>query len=299
MRRTELLQSLDYLRLVTRGEPFTLRNLMHSISPPVEQYIAYCDNDPERPCYAQVISRVDETQGQLTFLGALADTDQSDIACLLENLIANAGKWGTYYITCDLPTDSPHLPGFKKAGFITWANQTIFRLAPTVLEDKKTEYPWRTWNANDMRAMTSLYRGVVPGLFQPIEPLTRKAALGLVLFNPEGELIGYADLDYGPKGVWAQPVLSPEANDPQILSDLQKAIPNLSNRPVFLAARSYQPWLASLAAQLPGDTQGSQLLMVRYLVRQSKAAEPQAFALYEVGNIERSMPVSQIRQKSD
>ena len=91
MRRTELLQSLDYLRLVTRGEPFTLRNLMHSISPPVEQYIAYCDNDPERPCYAQVISRVDETQGQLTFLGALADTDQSDIACLLENLIANAG----------------------------------------------------------------------------------------------------------------------------------------------------------------------------------------------------------------
>jgi len=39
--------------------------------------------------------------------------------------------------------------------------------------------------------------------------------------------------------------------------------------------------------------------MVRYLVRQSKAAEPQAFALYEVGNIERSMPVSQIRQKTD
>jgi len=167
------------------------------------------------------------------------------------------------------------------------------------LEDKKTEYLWRTWNANDMRAMISLYRGVVPGLFQPIEPLTRKAALGLVLYQPEGELIGYADLDYGPKGVWAQPVLSPEANDPQILSDLQKAIPNLNNRPVFLAARSYQPWLASLAAQLPVETQGSQLLMVRYLVRQSKAAEPQAFALYEVGNIERSMPVSQIRQKTD
>ena len=294
-----MLQSLDYLRLVTRGEPFNLRNLMHSISPPVEQYIAYCDNDPERPCYAQVISRVDETQGQLTFLGALADTDQSDIACLLENLIANAGKWGTHYITCDLPTDSPHLTGFKKAGFLTWANQTVFKLSPVSPESSKPQFAWHTWNANDMRAMTSLYRGVVPGLFQPIEPLTRKAALGLVLFNPEGELIGYADLDYGPKGVWAQPVLSPEANDPQILSDLQKAIPGLNNRPVFLAARSYQPWLASLASQIPGDTQGSQLLMVRYLVRQLKAAEPQAFALYDVGNIERSMPVSQISQKSD
>jgi len=89
---------------------------MHSISPPVEQYIAYCDNDPERPCYGQVISRVDETQGQLTFLGALADTDQSDIACLLENLIANAGKWGTYYITCDLPTDSPISLALRKRG---------------------------------------------------------------------------------------------------------------------------------------------------------------------------------------
>lgn len=299
MRRTDLLQSLDYLRLVTRGEPFNLRNLMHSISPPVEQYVAYCDNDPGRPCYAQVISRVDETQGQLTFLGAPPDADQVDIACLLENLIANAGKWGTHYITCDLPENSPHLNGFKKAGFLTWANQTVIRLAPATTQSGKPGYLWRTWSANDMRAMTSLYRGVVPGLFQPIEPLTRKAALGLVLYQAEGELLGYADLDSGPKGVWVQPVLSPEANDPQILSDLQKAIPDLYNRPVFLAARSYQPWLASLAAQLPGEIQGTQLLMVRYLVRQIKVAEPQAFALYEGKNVERGLPVSQISQKSD
>ena len=294
-----MLQSLDTLRLLTRGEPFNLRNLVHSISPPVEQYIAYCDNDPERPCYAQVISRVDETQAKLTLLGALDDTDQTDIACLLENLIANAGKWGTHYITCDLPVNSPHLTGFKKAGFLTWANQSVFRLAPEAQLSNTPKYLWRTWNANDMRAMTSLYRGVVPGLFQPIEPLTRKAALGLVLYHPEGELLGYADLDYGPKGVWVQPVLSPEANDPQLLSDLQKAIPDLYNRPMFLAARSYQPWLASLAAQLPGEIQGSQLLMVRYLVRQLKVAEPQAYALYDAANIERGLPASQIRQKSD
>jgi len=39
--------------------------------------------------------------------------------------------------------------------------------------------------------------------------------------------------------------------------------------------------------------------MVRYLIRQVKVAEPQAFALYETGNIERGVPVSQIRQKTD
>jgi len=294
-----MLQSLDTLRLVTRGEPFNLRNLVHSISPPVEQYIAYCDNDPEHPCYAQVISRVDETQGQLTFLGALDDTDQSDITCLLENLVANAGNWGTYYLTCDLPAHSPHLPGFKKAGFLTWANQSVFRLAQVGLDEGKPKFAWRVWNANDMRAMTCLYRGVVPGLFQPIEPLTRKAALGLVLYHPEGDLLAYADLDYGPKGVWVQPMLSPEANDPQMLSDLQKAIPDLYNRPVYLAARSYQPWLASLAAQLPGEIHGTQFLMVRYLVRQQKVTEPQAFAIYEGANFERSLPVSQIQQKTE
>ena len=299
MRRTDLLQSLDTLRLVTRGEPFNLRNLVHSISPSVEQYIAYCDNDPDRPCFAQVISRVDETQGQLSFLGALDDADQTDIACLLEDLVANAGKWGTHYITCDLPTDSPHLSGFKKAGFLTWANQRVFRLAPPVIGDEKPHYSWRVWNANDIRAMTCLYRGVVPGLLQPIEPLTRKAALGLVLYHPEGDLLGYADLDYGPKGVWIQPVLSPEANDPRILSDLQQAIPELYNRPVYLAARSYQPWLASLAAQLPGEIFGAQLLMVRYIIRQVKVAEPQAYAVYDASNIERSLPLSQIRKKTD
>jgi len=39
--------------------------------------------------------------------------------------------------------------------------------------------------------------------------------------------------------------------------------------------------------------------MVRYLVRQLKVAEPQAFALYEGANVERGLPVSQIRQKTD
>lgn len=299
MRRTDLLQSLDTLRLVTRGEPFNLRNLVHSISPSVEQYSAYCDNDPERPCFAQVISRVDETQGQLSFLGAYDDADQTEIAFLLEDLVANAGNWGTHYLTCDLPTNSPHLSGFTKAGFLTWANQSVFRLAPAGTGDAKPLYTWRVWNANDIRSMTSLYRGVVPGQIQPIEPLTRKAALGLVLYHPQGDLIGYADLVYGPKGVWLQPVLSSDTNDPQILSDLQKAIPELYDRPVFLAARSYQPWLASLAAQIPSEICGTQFLLVRYLVRQLKVAEPQTFAIYEASNIERSLPISQIHQKTD
>ena len=299
MRRTDLLQSLDSLRLVTRGEPFNLRNLVQSISPPVEQYSACCDNNPDSPCFAQVISLVDETHAQLTFLGAAAETDQKDITGLLEHLVANAGKWGTHYITCDLPSDSPHFKGFKDAGFLNWASQTIFHLRPDALDAGKPQFAWRTWTTADMRAMTSLYRGIVPGLFQPIEPLTRQTSLGLVLYHAEGSLFGYADLDYGPKGVWVQPVLSPEADDPQVLCDLLKAIPELYGRPVFLAARSYQPWLASLAAQVPGEVCSTQLLLVRYLVRQLKVEETQAFALYEGRNVERGLPVSQIHRKPE
>lgn len=299
MRRTDLLQSLDTLRLVTRGEPFNLRNLVRSISPPVEQYTAYCDNDPGRPCFAQVVSRMDENQGQLTFLGAAEDADQSDTVCLLEDLIANAGKWGTYFITCDLPADSPHISAFRKAGFQTWANQSLFQLAPSARESASPQYAWRVWNANDARAMTSLYRSVVPGLVQPLEPQTRKAALGLVLYGSSGSLLGYVGLDYGPKGVWAQPVLSPDANDPQILSDLHLSIPDLFNRPVFLAARSYQPWLAGLAAQTACKLIGSQLLMVRYLVRQLKVEDRQQFAIYEGKNVEHGLPFSQMRRNLD
>lgn len=272
---------------------------MLSISPPVEQYTACCDNDPTRPCYAQVISMVDEIQAQLTFLVAFPDADQRDITCLLEELIIHAGKWGTHYLTCDLPADSPHLKGFKDAGFLNWASQTIFRLEPDAVQKSKPQFNWRTWNTSDIRAMTTLYRGIMPGLFQPIEPLTRQTSLGLVLYHQDGDLCGYADLDYGPKGIWVKPVLTPEADHPQILRDLHTAIPELNNRPVFIAARSYQPWLASLAAQLDAGIQGSQLLLVRYLVRQLKVEEPQAFALYEGRSVERGLPISQFQGKRE
>ena len=285
------------MRLVTRGEPFNLRNLALSFSPPVEQHTAGCDNDPSRPIYAQVISKADELQAQLTFLVASPDIDQRDLALLLEELISHSGKWGKHYITCDLPADSPHLAGFKQAGFLNWANQVIFRLAPEAVFPDKPRFVWRTWNSGDVRAMTSLYRGIVPGLFQPIEPLTRKTSLGLVLYHPDGGLSGYADLDYGPKGVWVQPVLSPEANDPMILGDLQKAIPNLNNRPIFLAARSYQPWLSSLAQKLLLEVQGEQRLLVRYLMRQIKVEEAQAFAVYEGKRAEGGLPFSQFRSR--
>ena len=73
----------------------------------------------------------------------------------------------------DLPRSS-HITGFKKAGFLTWANQSVSALRH-LPQMRKSEIRLAHLNANDMRAMTCLYHAVVPVVLL-IELLTQSGA---------------------------------------------------------------------------------------------------------------------------
>lgn len=231
----------------------------------------------------------------MCYLGYQEGLDPVEICRLLEHLVKSAGDWKAWGVLADLPEDSPLFQGFRKAGFMIWARQNIYQLN---LKDKyynEAAPKWRLWTSNDINALNALYKEVVPGVVQCIEPVTRKAALGLVAFQPDGRLAAYADLEYGPKGVWAQVTTSPEVRAAGLLHSLPEAIPELFGRPIYLCVRSYQPWLGGALEEMGNFKTESQVLLVKHLVLRKSLERNAVKNIFENSNMEGSLTITQLK----
>ena len=290
-------QSLDSVRSVTRGNPQNLRNLFFQLTLAFNQVSAVWEENARLICSAQAVNLSGEPSGQLTFLATEPECTPEAITGILENLIQASGTWQVRYLLCDLPVDSDFLPSFRRADFNIWARQRLFCFTGTIASPDSTKYPWHSWNSNDIKAMMGLHRNLVPKLFQNIEPLTRQSMLGLVLYDERNTLLGYADLEYGPRGIWVQPFLLPEADDPQILLDLLAHLPATFQRPVSICARSYQPWLEDMLSQLPAEAGEEQALLVHYLVIQEKLGQALQSRVFETYHNDGSVPAIQTSNK--
>lgn len=268
---------LDSARLFTRGTPLTLRNLISGMSPAHSVLTLMRENRGSSSQFAQLLCRQNAERGQLSFVLGNPESDSYGIMELLEEMIREVGEWGVFHLLADLPEGEPFMEAFSSVGFRVWAHQRVYAFDQKELtqisSEEKVSHHWRTWTQGDMATMQQLHRLVVPGLFQSIEPITRRARLGLVAYDDKQSLLGFADLDSGPKGVWVQPTLVPTMSDPAILSDLLSHLPEVFGRPVYLAVRSYQPWTQSMAEQLNFSHMASQTLVVRYLAKPKLATE--------------------------
>ena len=240
--------------------------------------------------FIQVRIEDGKSRAQLDYLLANEDSECLDPQ-LLEAAIKVAGEWGAQVLLADLPSDSGCLPLFKRLGFIHWADQKVYGLELKKTSQKPLSYQWRTWTSADMPALEAVYRSLVPGLFQPIEQLTRKAKLGLILQDEKGKCIGFVDYDEGPKGIWLQPFLLPELNDADVIRDMLSALHVFWNGSVFISARSYQPWVEALAQSEGAEFVSGQNLLVKYLAAPVPAAETLKNFRLEKGRIESSFPL--------
>ncbi len=240
--------------------------------------------------YIQVRVEDGKSRAQLDYLIANKDPESLDPQ-LLEAAIKVAGEWGAQVLLADLPSNSVFHSIFKRLGFIHWAGQKIYRLEKTKTSQKPLNHQWRIWTSADMPALEALYRSLVPGLFQPIEELTRKAKLGMILQDDKGRCLGYVDYDEGPKGIWLQPFLLPELNDADVIRDMISALHVLWKGPVYLSARSYQPWVDALAQSGSAELVSEQNLLVKYLAAHVPEAEALKNFRLEKGRVESSFPL--------
>lgn len=260
----------------------------------------YQPEDTNSKFVGQVHQSPNMNGAHINYLLQLDDSDQAELVILLEGLVKVAGNWGAKQITADLNTDSDLFPQFRRAGFSVLAKQRVFR-CPIPGESKKVQGGWRIWSSEDIPMMRRLYLTLVPPLIQPVEPLTRREMLGLVFYDNQGDLQAYADLVYGPVGIWVLPLIHPQTKisiDALLLQMLLK-LPDINGRRVYVTARSYQPWVESGLEAMGGEPGPEQGLMIHYMAVRHRLKASLPYALVENGNTEPTVPYSTIKNHSD
>ena len=256
----------------------------------------YENQDGERSAVGHVTKFPKLTTAQINFLLVPPIPRQEDLVFLLEALVKEAGSWGAKQIVAEMSPEAVYFSEFRKAGFVVFSKQRLYKFTSPQETQSGLDGNWRTWTSDDIPAVRSLYQTLVPPLIQPVEPLTRLETLGMVRYDQKGELQAFADLVYGPVGVWVIPFVHPQSplDTTDLLLQLVLDLPDLNGRPVYLAARSYQPWIDSALESSPAEQGPEQALLVRYIAIRQRVTSVLPFGQLENGKAEPTFPVTPI-----
>jgi len=246
------------------------------------------------PMIGQFIHPAGSAFSHLTFLSPQSALESCSIAPLLEYMITLSGERGAMRLLADVDEQSQVFEALRQCGFVVYSRQCIWQLADWG-DVSAHSGAWRSLTERDTIPVRNLYNNLVPGLVQQIEPFAQsRAALprGLVKYQND-ELLAFAELKMGARGVWVQPFIHPDTeNVQQILLDLLKHIADRRSRPLYVCIRSYQSWLELAIDELGGKAGPRQAVMARQLVTPQRVERLFAIPSLEGGQAEAPAPLS-------
>ena len=193
---------------------------------------------------------------------------------LMDYLAIQAGEWGALYLTAEVDEHSQVFETLRRANFTVYTRQRVWQFdegAAAQDESGSIAHLWRTVNESDRFAVRSLLQSIVPPLAQPLEPY-HYAHLNGLLYHEHSELLAYADVIYGPRGIWVQPFIHPAPEAvPSLLLALRTDLPRRVGRPLYLGVHAYQAWLEPILQELGASSGPRQVLMVRRLAIEQKS----------------------------
>ena len=228
------------------------------------------NGDTDRALIGQAIHASGSQCAQLTFLAPGGDLDSAGVLPLLDHLSVRAIKRGAFRLLADVEESTLAFEALRRAGFGIYAWQRIWQLAGKLPGETK-EMSWQVATERDLIAVRSLYHNLIPGLVQQVEPFPEERLYGLV-YRQGDEILAYAELKYGRRGVWVQPFIHPDAEEvANRLIELLQNLPYRLSRPVYLCIRSYQSWLEPAIKDLGAESSPRQAMMVKHLAIPKKA----------------------------
>jgi hypothetical protein len=237
-------------------------------------YTAVSSTDGEQP--ERIIGQVRHITGQedarFTFLAPAAAINPGSFSEVLEYLIKKLGEHKAQNLIAEVDETSACFELLRQAGFSIYTRQQIWKITK-IPKHIKDGLNWREIAPVDEFNARKLYHAVVPTMVQQVEPTPWEELRGWVL-HQNGDLMAYAYVISGPRGIWVQPFIRTEMED--IHSQLIQLLAHLrpkERRPVYVCLRSYQGGMAPHLEALNAQVSGSQAVMVRRLTAAVKKPE--------------------------
>jgi hypothetical protein len=305
---------LDSSLALTRGESLGLSGITANLNPLQGVYTGVCSpgkhgrrsGGSSGPLFGQIRYVLGARTARLAFLLPADRLNAISLPALLEHLTIQAGKWGAFHFLAEVDEHTTAFEGLRRASFSVYAWQRIWRLPgePPAVSSTGNGTVGRCWQPvrdSDTIAVRSLYQSLVPSLVQPMEGVLEKRLRGLVCVETPphahpGSIQAYVEIVSGPRGIWVQPYVHPDIQDPRgLIADLVPHIPRFTSgshsRPIYVCVRSYQSWLELALQELEADTGPRQALMVKHLAISQRATQALRIPSLENGRPEPSAPI--------
>ena len=259
---------LDSQLAYTRG-PNTLQTvILDLLTPGRSAYtlVSRASGKDEPDAIGQIIHRVGDPHARLSFLGPEQAFPTSNGIRLLDELGQAAGQRGAHHLIAEVDETNPIFESLRKAGFAIYARQRIWHQGEIPTADRLTQNAaWRSVKSSDELSLSQLYLNIVPALVQQVEQ-PPSLGRGDLAHSLEGDLLGYLDIERGPKGVWVHPYLHPAAeNLDELLSGFLETYSDSRARPLYFAVRSYEGWVGHGLERLGFNVCSDQAVMVKRL----------------------------------
>lgn len=281
--------------MLTQGSPISPAAFFSQIHPSRGSYTSVAPSeDGVPPLFGQVNYQSGERSARVAYITPENVSILSGLPLLLEDLARQSGEWGAYHLLAEMDESSPAFEAFRRAGFSVFAWQRIWKLP----DDMTATTPGTDWSPADLElesSIRSLFLALVPPLVLAAEPTSVHTFQGLVCAQ-KGEAAAYADVDFGPRGIYIKPLFHPDAVDVDcLIQALAGTLPNQSGRPVYMAVRSYQSWLENGLQELGAEAAPRQALLVKHLIaRQRSPVRERSLRALEQRRAEPSAPMARI-----
>jgi hypothetical protein len=242
--------------------------------------------------FGQVNYHLGERSARVSYITPGNASILSALPLVLEDLARQSGEWGAYHLLAEMDENSPAFEAFRRAGFSVFAWQSIWKL-PEEFASTSPEPDWTPADLEFESSIRSLFLALVPPLVLAAEPASVHTFQGLVC-PQKGEAVAYADIDFGPSGIYIKPLFHPNAVDVGcLIHALVTTLPNQSKRPVYLAVRSYQSWLENGLQELGAECAPRQAVLVKHLIaRQRVPIRERSLQALENRRVEPSAPMA-------
>jgi hypothetical protein len=221
--------------------------------------------------FGQVSHSAGSPYAHFTFITPDEAIISPNFSPLLEYLIRWVGVREARHLIAEVDEKAETFEVLRREHFSIYARQRIWRLTD-MKGNRGGRLRWRQTNSSDEFNARKLYHGTVPTLVQQVEPSPWDRGSGWAFYR-RGEMLGYAQVASGFKGVWVQPFIHQEMEEvDQHLTALLRHLNPRKSHPVYVCLRSYQSRLSHPLEETGAEVSGSQAVMVRHLAVPIKKA---------------------------